>query len=191
VLGLPQAESTPHDRAVNELLRRISVTAQPRSYVISIAATAERPERATVLVNAVASAYLQSRMLPAAANEINQASAIYGPRHPHYQLAQMKLRHLEAELKALDEESRDGTKVVAGDSFMAGDVVVGPSIAQIGVILGVALAIGLACGIWTALHEATMKSHVEAILHNIWVHNWAITGRRIRPFVTIKTARGE
>src|SRR5262249_26048311 len=69
VLGLPQAESTPHDRAVSALLRRISVTAQPRSYVITIAATAEQPERARALANAVASAYLQNRMLSAAENE--------------------------------------------------------------------------------------------------------------------------
>src|SRR5437868_1095786 len=83
-----------HDRAVNELLRRISVTAQPRSYVISIAATAEQPEHATTLVNAVVSAYLQSRMLQelsAAENEMKQAAAIYGDRHPQYQLGQIKL----------------------------------------------------------------------------------------------------
>src|SRR5262249_45355241 len=86
VLDLPQAESTPHDRAVNALLRRMSVTAQPRSYVISIAATAEQPERARALANAVASAYLQSRMLSAAENEMKQAAAVYGVRHPNHQL---------------------------------------------------------------------------------------------------------
>ena len=31
VLGLPEADSTPLDRATNELLRRVSATAQPRS----------------------------------------------------------------------------------------------------------------------------------------------------------------
>ncbi|WJR77319.1 Wzz/FepE/Etk N-terminal domain-containing protein [Bradyrhizobium sp. NP1] len=198
VLGLPQPESTPHDRAVNGLLRRVGVTAQPRTYVISITATADRPERARMLVNAVGSAYLQSRMMQevsTAENELKEASAIYGVRHPQYQLAEMKLRHLEAELNALGEESKDGAKIVAGDSFMAGDVVVGPSSAVIGVILGVALAIGLACGIWTALHEATVKSHVEAILRKIRVYEraqaagWAMN--RIRPFVTIRAPRRE
>lgn len=192
VLGLPQPESTPHDRAVNGLLRRISVTAQPRSYIISIAATADRPERATVLVNALASAYLQSRMMQevaAAENELKQASAIYGARHPQYQLAEMRVRDLEAELNALGEELNDGAKVVAGDSFMAGHVVVGPSSALIGVILGGAFVLGLALGTWTALHEAAVKSYLEAILGKVRVRDraqGAIFGR-IRTFVTIKT----
>ena len=174
VLGLPHAESTPHERAVNELMHRISVTAQPHSYVISIMTTADRPERATMLVNAVASAYQQNRMMQqvsAAEEEMRQASAIYGARHPQYQLAEMKLRHLEAALNALGEEPKDGAKVVVGDSIMAGDVIVGPSSATIGVVLGIALAVGLACGIWTALHEAAVKMHVKTILGKIRVRD--------------------
>jgi capsular polysaccharide biosynthesis protein len=170
LLGLPQAQSTPHDRAVNELLRRISVTAQPRSYVISVAATAEQPEHATALVNAIMAAYLENRMLQevsVAANEMEQASAIYGVRHPRYQLAQTKLQHVEAELNAFGEQWKVGAKVVAGDSFMTGDVVVGPSSAQIEMTLGIALAIGLACGIWMALYEATAKSLLKAILRKL------------------------
>ena len=172
VLRLPEAQSTPHDRAVNELLRRISVTAQPRSYVISIAATAEQPEHATTLVNAVVSAYLQSRMLQelsAAENEMKQAAAIYGDRHPQYQLGQIKLRRVEADLNAFGEESKGGTKVVAGDSFMTGEVVVGPSSAQVGVALGVAFVVGLASGIWMALYEATVKFFLKTILRKIGV----------------------
>jgi uncharacterized protein involved in exopolysaccharide biosynthesis len=196
VLGLPQPESTPHDRAVNRLLRQISITAQPRSYIISIAATADRPERATVLVNALASAYLQSRMMQevaAAESELKQASAIYGARHPQYQLAEMRVRDLKAELNALGEGLKDGAKIVAGDSFMAGDVVVGPSSALLGVILGGALVLGLALGTWTALHVAAVKRYREAIFRKVRVHERAqraIFGR-IRPFVTIKTSRSE
>jgi len=174
LLKLPEAKSTPHDRAVNELLRRISVTAQPRSYVISIAAAAEQPEHATTLVNAIVSAYLQSRILQelsAAESEMKEVAAIYGVRHPRYQLAQTRLRHVESELNAFGEESKGGIKVVAGDSFMTGDVVIGPSSAQIGTVLGVALAVGLACGIWMALHETTVKIHLKAIFRKIRVHN--------------------
>jgi capsular polysaccharide biosynthesis protein len=173
-LGLPHAELTPHDQAVNELLRRISVAAQPRSYLISIAATAEKPEPAMALVNSVVSAYLQSRMLQevsAAANEMKQASTIYGVRHPQYQNAQMKLRRAEAELNALGEKLKGGTQVVAGDSFMAGDVVVGPSSAQIEVTLSVALVIGLACGIWTVLHKPAIKGRLKAMFRKIRVQN--------------------
>jgi capsular polysaccharide biosynthesis protein len=195
VLGLPQPESTPHDRAINGLLRRISVTAQPRSYIISIAATADRPERASVLVNALALAYLQNRMMQevaAAENELKQASAIYGARHPQYLLARAKVWQLKAALNALGEELKDGTKIVAGDSFMAGDVAVGPSSALIGVILGVALVFGFAFGTWTALHEAAVKSYLEAIVRKVRLHDRErVIFRRIRPFVTIRTSRRE
>jgi capsular polysaccharide biosynthesis protein len=172
VLRFPEAKSTPHDRAVNELLRRITVSAQPRSYVISITATAEEPEHATTLVEAVVSAYLKSRILQelyAAEGEMKQDAAIYGIRHPRYQLAQTKLRHVEAELNAFDEKSKGGTKVLAGDTFMTSEVVVGPSSAQISVALGVALVVGFVCGIWTALYEATVKLHLSAILYRIRV----------------------
>ena len=91
--------------------------------------------------------------LSAAENEMKQAAAIYGDRHPQYQLGQIKLRRVEADLNAFGEESKGGTKVVAGDSFMTGEVVVGPSSAQVGVALGVAFVVGLASGIWMARHS--------------------------------------
>ena len=59
---------------------------------------------------------------------MKQVAAIYGARHPHYQLVQTKLQRLEAELNALSEESKDRARVVAGDSFIPGDVVVGPNV---------------------------------------------------------------
>jgi capsular polysaccharide biosynthesis protein len=178
LLGLPEPESTPHDRAVNAVLRRISVNAQPRTYVISIAATADRPERARALVSAVASAYLQSRMMQevsAAENELKEASATFGPRHPQYQLAEIKLRHLQAELNEVGEDIKDGAKVVAGDSFVAADVMVGPSSALIGIILGSALVVGLGFGIWIALHETAVKRYLDAIFRKIRVPNHAQT----------------
>jgi capsular polysaccharide biosynthesis protein len=188
LLRLPEAEATPHDRAVDEILRRIRVTAEPRSYVISIATTAERPERATALVNAVAAAYLRNRMLQevsVAENEMKETAAIYGTRHPQYQLVQTKLRDLEAELNALGDESKGGARVVAGDSFIPGDVVVGPSTAKIGVVLGVALLLGLACGVWMALHEAAAKMHLETILRTTRLHKRTHAAifalRRVRP----------
>jgi hypothetical protein len=156
--------------------------------VISIAATAGRPEHATALVNAVAAAYLRNRMLQtvsAAENEMRQTAAIYGARHPQYQLVQTKLRGLEAELNALGDESKDGARVVAGDSFIPGDIVVGPSTAKIGVVLGVALVLGLACGVWMALYEAAAKLHLETIFRTIRVnertHAAILARRSVRP----------
>src|SRR6267142_2757794 len=101
---------------------------------------------------------------------MKETAAIYGPRHPHYQLVQSKLRDVEAELNALGDESKGGARVVAGDSFLPGDVVVGPSNAKMGVVLGVALVLGLACGVWMALHEAAAKMHLKTILRRTRLH---------------------
>jgi capsular polysaccharide biosynthesis protein len=188
VLGVPEADSTPLDRATNELLRRVSATAQPRSYVISIAATAHNPEDATALVNAVALAYLKVRMaqeIAAAASEMKQATEIYGAHHPRYQLAEMKLQGLEAELNALDGGPKGGAKVVAGVSFIAGDVIVGPSGQQIIVVLGGALAIGLAFGIWMALYGRGRKRRFGEHLHKFdsrdrsQVETWETAAQRV------------
>jgi len=179
VLGLPEADSTPLDRATNEILRRVSATAQPRSYVISIAATAHSPEDATALVNAVALAYLKVRMaqeIAAAAGEMKQASEVYGAHHPRYQLAEMKLRGLEADLNALDGGPKGGAKVVAGVSFIAGDVVIGPSGPQIVVVLAGALAIGLAFGIWVALYARSRKRRAGALVRKSGLHDRSQVG---------------
>jgi len=179
VLGLPEADSTPLDRSTNELLRRVSATVQPRSYVVSITATADSPEEATALVNALALAYLQVRMAQetaAAASEMKQASAIYGVHHPRYQLAEMKLHGLEADLKTLNGEPKGGAKVVAGVCFIAGDAVVGPSSSQTIMVLGGALAIGLALGIWMALKGRSRQRRAGVLVRKPGLHDRSQVG---------------
>jgi uncharacterized protein involved in exopolysaccharide biosynthesis len=179
VLGLPEADSTPLDRATNELLRRVSATAQPRSYMISIAATADSPEEATALVNAQAVAYLQVRMaqeMAAAGSEMKQAASVYGVHHPRYQLTEMKLRGLEAELNALEGDTKGGAKVVAGVSFIAGDAVVGPSSSQTIMVLGGALAVGFVFGIWMALKGRSRKKRTGALVRKPGLHDRSQAG---------------
>jgi uncharacterized protein involved in exopolysaccharide biosynthesis len=104
-LELP--ERTPQDRAVDRLMRQITITNDPRSYLISVAVTSGDPESAAALANSVASEYLRGRQqqrtveaYAAAEREMASLSSVFGPRHPSYLNGLAKLERLKAELGA-------------------------------------------------------------------------------------------
>jgi len=158
-LGLEGATPSPRDVAVNELMRRVTVTNEPRAYFISVAVTAGDPERAARLANAVALEYLRGQMLQqladaqgAAERELNQLSSVYGERHPNYIVRRMRLDNLQARLSALRDGSpaEDAAKLI-GQSFVAAEKVTVPSGPNIILILGLTVGAALAVGIWLAL----------------------------------------
>lgn len=162
-LGLEAPTPTPRDLAVNQLMRKITVTNDPRSYLISIAITTGDPERAAGLANAVALEYLRGQMLQQLADaqaaverELAQLASVYGVRHPNYVLGRTKLENLQARLSALRVlpdrvPSEDTVKLVTGQSFVAAEKVLVPSGPNILLILGLAVGAALAAGIWLAL----------------------------------------
>jgi hypothetical protein len=112
---------------VNELMRKITVSSEARSYLISVAATAVDPERAARLANAVALEYLRGQMLQqladvqaAAERELTQLSSVYGVRHPSYVLARPRLHTLQNRLTALRDgpPGDDIVRLVIGQSFV-------------------------------------------------------------------------
>jgi hypothetical protein len=97
--------TSQRDLAVNELMRKITVASEPRSYLISVTTTAGDPERAATLANTVASEYHRGQMLQqladttaAAEHELTQLSSVYGVRHPSYVLARTRLGTLQNRL---------------------------------------------------------------------------------------------
>jgi len=134
--GLAAVEPSQRDLAVNELMRKITVTSQARSYLISVATTAGDPERAARLANAVALEYLRGQMLQqladtqaAAERELTQLSSVYGVRHPSYVLARTRLDTLQNRLTALRDgpPDDDTVRLVIGQSFVAADKTFVPS----------------------------------------------------------------
>jgi uncharacterized protein involved in exopolysaccharide biosynthesis len=161
-LGLDRATPTPslHDLAVNELMRQVTVTNEPRSYLISIAMTSENPEQAAALVNAIALEYLRSQMMQHLTDtqadterELAGLSSVYGVRHPSYLQSRTRLEQLQTHLGAL----RDGTSPLdeiesaTGQSLLAADKVIVPSGPNIKLILGLTTGAALALGIWLTL----------------------------------------
>ncbi|MCA6122030.1 hypothetical protein J6500_08980 [Bradyrhizobium sp. WSM 1704] len=163
-LGLEET-TTPTRRqlAASQLMRMISVTNEPRSYLISITVTTKDPEQATRLANAVALEYLRGQMLQqlsdnqaAVERELAQLSAVYGARHPSHALAQAKLNALENRLTALRDGSPDSDSIrqVVGQSFIPAEPTLVPSGPPVFLILGLAACAALGAGMWLALQLA-------------------------------------
>jgi uncharacterized protein involved in exopolysaccharide biosynthesis len=161
--GLAAAEPSQRDLAVNELMRKITVGNQTRSYLISVAITVGDPERAAKLANAVAMEYLRGQMLQqlseteaAAERELAQLSSVYGVRHPSYVLARTRLDALQKRFITLRDGPPDDHAVglVVGQSFVAAERTLVPSGPRIILILGLTAGAALGAGIWLALRLA-------------------------------------
>jgi uncharacterized protein involved in exopolysaccharide biosynthesis len=164
--GLTAVEPSPRDFAVNELMRRITVASEPRSYLISVTTTAGDPERAATLANTVASEYHRGQMLQqladttaAAEHELTQLSSVYGVRHPSYVLARTRLGTLQNRLTALRDRPPDDDTIglVRGGSFVAAEKTFFPSGPHIILILGLTAGAALGVGIWLALRLAPRR----------------------------------
>jgi capsular polysaccharide biosynthesis protein len=140
--GLPAL--APHDIAVDRLMRQITVTNDPRSYLITVGVTAGDPERAARLANWIASEYLRGRQLQraieayaAAEREMTMVSSVFGPRHPKFISGSAKLERLKAELAAEREGAatkergagvaKDLVMFAAGQSLLPAQAVMAPS----------------------------------------------------------------
>ena len=149
---------SPHDLAVDELMRKITVTNELRSYLISIAVTTGDPEQSANLANAVAVEYLRGQLLQqltdaqvSAERDLNQLSSVYGVRHPNYVNGRTRLEHWDARLSALRGlPADDVVKLVRGLSLLAAQKVMVPSGPNITLILGLTIAAALGVGIWLA-----------------------------------------
>ncbi len=158
VLGREAATPSPHDLAVHELMRKITVTNELRSYLISIAITTGDPEQSANLANAVAVEYLRGQLLQqltdaqvSAERDLNQLSSVYGVRHPNYVNGRTRLEHWDARLSALRGlPADDVVKLVRGLSLLAAQKVMVPSGPNITLILGLTIAAALGVGIWLA-----------------------------------------
>jgi uncharacterized protein involved in exopolysaccharide biosynthesis len=158
-LGLEGATPTPRDLAANQLMRKVTVANEPRSYLISVAATTSDPEQAASLANVVALEYLRGRMLQqlsdtqaAAERELSQLSSTYGVRHPAYILARTRLDTLQNRLTALrDGPPDDDTVSVIGQSFVPAERTLVPSGPPVILILGLTAGAALGVGIWLAV----------------------------------------
>jgi uncharacterized protein involved in exopolysaccharide biosynthesis len=165
-LGLEGVTPTPRDLAANQLMRKVTVANDPRSYSISIAVTTRDPEQAATLANVVALEYLRGQMLQqlsdtqvAAEREFAQLSSVYGVRHPSYVLARTRLDTLQNRLTTLRDgpPDDDTARLVIGQSFVAAEKTLVPSGPPIILIFGLTAGAALGAGMWLALWLAPRR----------------------------------
>lgn len=166
VFGLPVP--TLRDLAVARLMKQITVTNDPRSYLIAVAVTAPDPERAARLANWVASEYLRGRKreqaieaYAVAEREMAALSSVFGPRHPSYLNGSAKLGRLKAESAAGREgavaEEREGVvaqdmvRFAAGQSLLLAEPVIVPSGPNTMLLFALTFLAALAVGILLSL----------------------------------------
>jgi uncharacterized protein involved in exopolysaccharide biosynthesis len=158
--GLEQTTPSNHDLAVSDLMRQVTVTNEPRSYLITVAVTTTDPERAARLANAVAFEYLRDQLLQqltdayaSVEREVADVSSIYGRRHPRYLSVRTRLELLEADLGTLRQgtSTEDLVTSVVGQSLLPAKTVLVPSGPNLILILSLTGGAALALGAWLAL----------------------------------------
>jgi uncharacterized protein involved in exopolysaccharide biosynthesis len=161
VFGQPQP--TLRENAVTRLMKQITVTNDPRSYLITVAVTTTDPERAARLANWVASEYLRGRLreqaiaaYSIAEKEMATLGSVFGPRHPNYLGGLTKVGHLRAELDAAQKAAAPdaGQQMVwfaAGQSLLPAEPVMVPSGPNVMLLFALTVLVGLAAGIMLSL----------------------------------------
>jgi uncharacterized protein involved in exopolysaccharide biosynthesis len=159
-LGLMQTVPSDRDLAVQQLMGRVTVTTDPKSYLILVSVTASDPKLSAKLANAVAIEYLRGQLMQqtvdayaAVEREVAELSSIYGAHHPAYLNGQAKLEGVRLRLRALREGTSDEdiASRVTGQSFVAAQEVLVPSGPNIVLILGLTVGAAFAAGTWLAL----------------------------------------
>jgi capsular polysaccharide biosynthesis protein len=162
-LGLQRTTLMSRGVAVDALMRQMRVTAEPRSYLVAVAASADDPRTAAKLANAIAVEYLRTHALKGLAeersaveNELMDASSVYGPRHPTYLRASTRLEQLDTRIAALRDAAttEDLIRLTARHSLIAAQPVMKPSSPNIPLILTLALLVGLSVGLCLARYTA-------------------------------------
>jgi uncharacterized protein involved in exopolysaccharide biosynthesis len=149
--------SSPFERAASRVGKRLAVTNNPRSYLISVSFTCSSPEKAANIANAFALEYLMQRLTDA----LTTARRIYGERHPSVVRAKAELEAARIRLQGAISRAQ----VATGEIALGGVVTLAepnptPTSPRGLVILGVALASALTLGIGCAIRLDRQQASV-------------------------------
>jgi transposase-like protein/capsular polysaccharide biosynthesis protein len=182
-LGLDKATPlplSPHELAVNTLMKHVTVTSETRSYVISIAATWDDSALAARLANTMALEYLRTQAMQqltdartAATRELAGVLSAYGLRHPNYARALTKVQDLNTRLAALrDALSIDEVGALGvGQSLIAADRVLTPSSPDPKLYVGLAVAAAFVGSILLAWRSRGTQAGVSTALFERYQHS--------------------
>ena len=144
------------DRAAEQLLRGLSVSTDPRTYMIEVSYTARDPELAAVITNAFVTEFLRASRLQTlslqrslAAATLSQQLAIFGDKHPKAIKAKMRLAAADEQLKSQLSESPDTIRKNVGENVTV--AIAAPAKPKMPLLIGLLLLVGLTLGAAVAL----------------------------------------
>jgi uncharacterized protein involved in exopolysaccharide biosynthesis len=155
-VNAPSTQADEIDRAAAQLLHGLSVTSDPRTYMIEVRYTARKPALADVIANAFVAEFLRSSRLQAlslqrssAAAALSRQLAIFGDKHPRVIKAEMRLAAADDLLKKQLSESPSVILQNVGQNVTMATA--GPSKRSMPLVIGFLFLVGLMVGISAAL----------------------------------------
>jgi uncharacterized protein involved in exopolysaccharide biosynthesis len=163
-----RAVNSQLERAVSSIGKRLEVTNNPRSYLISVSFTASSPEKAANIANAFALEYLRAKAIQRLTDAVSmerqklaQESSIYGERHPSVVRVRAQLEATRLRLQALTTKAEAAPGETFGGGLTLAQSNPTPTSPRGVVILGgalvLALTIGIGCAIWLDRQHASVN----------------------------------
>jgi uncharacterized protein involved in exopolysaccharide biosynthesis len=144
------------DAAATQLLRHLSVTSDPRAYLVTVRYSAEDPELAVLITNSFVAEFLRSIELQAlfqqrasAQATLSKQLAKYGDKHPRVAGARMTLVTTDGLLKQQLSEAPEAILQTAGENVTK--AIAAPSGPHSSLVIGLLLVLGLVVGAGVAL----------------------------------------
>jgi uncharacterized protein involved in exopolysaccharide biosynthesis len=158
--------NSPLERAASRVGKWLTVTNNPRSYLISVSFTCSSPEKAANIANAFAREYLKAKAtqrqidaVTMASLKLAQYSSTYGEKHPRVERAKAELMAARTRLQgAINAESAPGETLDGGVTLAESNPTpTSPrGYAILGVALALALTLGIGCAMWLDRHQASV-----------------------------------
>jgi uncharacterized protein involved in exopolysaccharide biosynthesis len=157
------ATESPADLAAKSLLRNLTVTSDPRAYLITVRYTDKDPDLAVLLANAFVAEFLRSSKLQALSQERSTAQGTlsaqltrYGEKHPKVAEAKLRLASIDQLVRDQLAAAPEAVLNAAGESVTAARAAPsGPRPALVialsfvlGLLISVAVALWLEGGKW-------------------------------------------
>jgi len=159
LIGLGAPQLPPHEIAVNDILRKLTISQKAHYYMIGAAFIDADPTHAAKVANALVIEHLRSERLKellelrtAAIAELAALSQKVGTLHPQYLDAQARIDHLEGEMKAVQASDADPAKFLpAGQYLTLAEPIMTPTGPKRFVIMVLGLFGALGLGLLAAL----------------------------------------
>jgi uncharacterized protein involved in exopolysaccharide biosynthesis len=156
--GIGGAAKTPGDEvdiAATSLLRGLSVTSDPRAYLLTVQYSAGEPELAELIANGFVAELLRSAKLQTLFEQRSLAQTIlstqltkFGDKHPSVAQARMRLAAADELIKEKLNEAQEGILQAAGENVTKATSFPSSRKFVIGLFLLGGLAIGFGLALW-------------------------------------------